>query len=141
MDIASAFRFSPSLFELPVPVSSLVRSIAAQVPQRRDKHMFYWREYPTELADKWSFECEEFRHKVEPKVRGMRLQVPKEGMTDRFVVRCRVTGSNLPDPFVTNTEITIQWERKSVIEVISDILSKAYGHDFEHHAADDEAEE
>ena len=137
VDIAAAFRFPPSLFKPPVPMGTL-RSIVAQVPQRRDKHAFYWKEYPTTLTDKWSLECEEFRHKVEPKVRGMRLQLPKENMIDRFAVRCRVTGANLPDPFMMNTEIAIQWERKKAIEVIADILSNAYGYDFDFDAEDDE---
>ena len=62
-------------------------------------------------------------------------------MIDRFVVRCRVTGANLPDPFMMNTEIAIQWERKKAIEVIADILSNAYGYDFDFDAEDDEAEQ
>jgi hypothetical protein len=140
-DFAAAFRSMQSVFESPLPVSSIVRSIAAQVPHPRDKHAFYWKEYPGTLSNKWVLECEEFRHKVEPKVRSMRLQVPREGMVDRFVVRCRVTGSNLPDPSETRTVITIQWERKKVIEVIADILSRAYGHGFGLDPQDDEAEE
>ena len=140
-DISWAFKAMAPFLDRPSVPPSLFRSIAAQVPQKRDKHTFYWREYPRTLTDKWSFECEEFRHKVEPETFQMRLQVPKDGMIEHFVVRCRVTGSNLPDPFGKTAEITIKWERKNAIEALTDILSKAYGHDFDFDAADDETEE
>jgi hypothetical protein len=65
--------------------------------QKTDRATFYWKpERPKNEASLWHLECEEFRHKMKPKVFSLRIKPDGEARSGTLSVTAHA--SNLPDP-------------------------------------------
>ena len=65
--------------------------------QKTDRATFYWKpERPKNEASLWHLECEEFRHKMKPKIFNLRIMPDGEAHSGTLSVTAHA--SNLPDP-------------------------------------------
>lgn len=65
--------------------------------QKTDRSTFYWKpERPKNEASLWRLECEEFRHKIKPKIFSLRIMPDGEAQSGTLSVTAHA--SNLPDP-------------------------------------------
>lgn len=77
---------------------------------KRDKNAFYWKNgTPNVPEESCSFECEDFRHKIEPEIFNIGIIVPtsKNDIT-KGAVECSISARNLPKPakFYINLIVT-----------------------------------
>lgn len=92
----------------------------------RDRNAFYWKEGKSRgPASKWSFECIEFLHKVDPAIFQMELFIkPKEKISD-CAIKCLITASNLPEPVRKTLPIKVQYKAGSIEKIAEDILKES----------------
>lgn len=99
--------------------------IVSPAPSRRDRYAFYWKGgRPSEMGTHWAFECEEFRHKVEPKSFNIYLYFPIDCAASEVSIKCRVTGSNLTSPFNNITTLRLAYQEQKAIEILSNIINE-----------------
>ncbi len=115
---------SPIMDMLNGPGSSLsaIRSVDTHFPElhdlhihnkNRDRHRFYWKQGKQKVfSNKWIFECEEFRHKVEREVFELTIYVPSEEITNGGI-NCLVTAKNLPVPYEKFIPISVNYSQGS----------------------------
>jgi hypothetical protein len=69
------------------------------IPAPRDRNLFYWKHgRPSNYADKWIFECAEFRHQVHCESFKLPIFISKQDNIHKGAVVCTVTAKNLPEP-------------------------------------------
>ncbi len=106
------------LTALPGPTlpSTPLSSIFPMIPERIDRHGFYWRPRKPHSASRvWELECEEFRHQMNPEIFHAQIHVPP--FSDRLngVVQCRVTARNLRKPACYNLPVSVIHQRGSTL--------------------------
>ncbi len=93
-------------------------SIPPTLSSRRDRHAFYWKGgMPRKKGTSLVFECEEFRHKVEPESFTMHLYFPPDCGTEVSVI-CRVTGSNLISPCNKVSTLKLVYQDQKAVEAL-----------------------
>lgn len=98
----SEFRKIPTYSPLPESLTRIARN--------KDRNAFYWKNgKPDNYENSWVFECDEFRHQLEPETFTIRLFVPKESDISGGAIECIVSASNLPEPFKLILPIKIEY--------------------------------
>jgi len=79
------------------------------LPPRRDRHAFYWKSPRLEIpCDTWSFECDEFRHRVMPETFDAVIIVPDDKNVTHGALKCSVSARNLPEPVLLTLPIRLK---------------------------------
>lgn len=65
----------------------------------RDKYAFYWLNKPESTDKIWKFECDEFRHKIEPELFSLNLGIDGNLNEGKVNIKVKISGSNLSEPF------------------------------------------
>ncbi|MFH0801933.1 MAG: PIN domain-containing protein [bacterium] len=98
------------------------------IPKRvlkRDKHAFYWKPgRPSIPTTSWIFECDEFRHQVNPEVFDVTLLVPPGEQLDNCVFKCRITARNLRVPIVYKIPIKINYINMDIVATAGRFLEE-----------------
>lgn len=81
------------------------------IVNNRDRNSFYWKDRPNNYKNQWLFECDEFRHQLEPKYFKVNLFVPRKSIISRGAIECVVSASNLPEPFKLILPIEIEYTK------------------------------
>ena len=115
------------------PRESIVRAIKANrypeffpklpldIPKPRDPNAFYWKE--GRLSESaWVFQCQEFLHKIRPKVFDIDLFIPGDKVRN-CAVQCLVTASNLAEPVRITVPINVEFRAGDIEEIADHILS------------------
>jgi hypothetical protein len=98
----------------------------SQKAESRDKHTFYWKYgKPSKYEDSWTFECEEFRHQVEPEIFETQIFVPLKEKIEKGALKCRVTGKNLPDPVERVLPIEVTYIQADAVKEARSLLEKS----------------
>jgi hypothetical protein len=93
------------------------------IPTPRDKNKFYWKDgRPYERTDKWAFECDEFRHKFEPKGFEITLFVPRKNGLEKGAVKCKVTANNLREPVEKIIPVKIKYAHGDINKIANDYI-------------------
>jgi hypothetical protein len=109
---SSALRLPDRLFD---PIRNAV--------QKRDKNAFYRKDDNSGVYTKdWIFECDEFRHKVKPKVFKLFVFVPPKQSPRKGAISVTVTAKNMPDPFNVVLPITINYTSVDTLEIAQNLL-------------------
>ncbi|MBI1919574.1 MAG: hypothetical protein HYS23_00690 [Geobacter sp.] len=91
--------------------------------QQRDKHTFYWKpERPPKCFPHWAYECEEFRHKVEPEEFNATIYVTPDIEIQRASVKCRVTAKNMPEPLNYVLPVVIDYETGDTLQIAMNLV-------------------
>lgn len=99
----------------------------ASVFQREahDKHAFYFKPHrPPRYSNDWMYECDEFRHQVEPENFNLTLFVPPELTTQKASLHCRITAKNLPSPSTLIIPVKIAYEDGDTMAIANNILNQ-----------------
>lgn len=96
---------------------------------QRDKYSFYWtRNKPTTMMDRWTLECDEFRHQTKAEVFELSLHFPPDFTHKKTALETTVTAKNLPKPVKSVLPIEIEHITKDALEyaysLIDDIKPK-----------------
>lgn len=88
------------------------------IPKPHDRNAFYWKNGKSYTISKsWTFECDEFRHKVEPEVFDMTIVIPSSnGNIEKCAIKCLVTAKNLPKPIKYVLKANIGYVKGNIIE-------------------------
>jgi hypothetical protein len=111
-------------FENRIPNSfdSIMKNIT-RAPGSRDKNAWYWKKSrPPKFSDSWVYECDEFRHKVEPEIFDIDIFIPLGKEINKGTFQCRVTAKNLPDPIMVNIPLSITYNNGDIIQIAQKIL-------------------
>lgn len=96
--------------------------------ENRDRNSFYWKDRPDNYKALWVFECDEFRHQLEPECFGINLFVPRKNDFLRGTVECVVSASNLPEPFKQILPIEIKYIKgdteKETVRLLDQVLPR-----------------
>ena len=70
------------------------------IPKRRDRNAFYWKDSKLTIPTKtWKFECDEFRHKIAPKIFEVEINfMPIKNENSKCAIECLISATNLPQP-------------------------------------------
>jgi len=92
--------------------------------RERDKHAFYWKpRRPTGSSDSWIFECEEFRHQVEPEIFNATIWVPPNNIIKSGALKCRITAKNLPKPVEYVLPIEVKYDQGDTFDRARKLLN------------------
>ena len=92
----------------------------------RDRNAFYWKEGKSSgPTSKWSFECREFLHKVDPTIFQMELFITPKEKINNCAIKCLITASNLPEPIRKILPIKVQYKAGSIEKIAEDILKES----------------
>lgn len=95
------------------------------VAQKRDKNAFYRKGGNSGVYTKeWIFECDEFRHKVKPKVFKIFVLVPPKQSPRKGAISVTVTAKNMPEPHKVVLPITISYTTVETLEIARNLLPK-----------------
>jgi len=119
----STFPFTE--FQIP----SLISQSFIPRPSQRDKHTFYWKpNRPTTKTNKWTLECDEFRHQIKPELFEISVHFPPEFANKRTALEVIVTAKNIPKPVKYVLPIESEYITKDTMDyaysLIDDIKSK-----------------
>jgi hypothetical protein len=92
------------------------------IPKKQDRNTFYWKNgKPTMPVKTWTYECEEFRHKIKTESFDLTVLMPiplSEKDIVKAKVRCSVSAKNLPKPINSYIDLDITYiEGKTVDEI------------------------
>jgi hypothetical protein len=101
------------------PLSSIASLLPTpNLPPPRERNAFYWKDgRPYTDVDTWSYECDEFRHKVDPEEFPAVIIMADEKECSKGVLKANVTARNLSTPFEKIVPITINWVDKEIFPV------------------------
>lgn len=111
-------RFIDTIY--PNPWSSLYN--AGITP--RGKNKFYWKDgKPDDYVDDFAFECAEFLHHTRPEEFNISVFVPMDKKDrDKFTIRCRVVGRNLPEPIICSLPVTVRLKNLDSFEKVKSLI-------------------
>lgn len=93
---------------------------------QRDINSFYWKEGKKEsYSKKISYECQEFRHQVEPEMFELVVFVPSKEKVTKGGISCLVTAKNIPNPVKITFPISVNYIPASTLDVARQLLDKA----------------
>lgn len=99
------------------------RDFSFYQPKKHDKNAFYWKpNKPARPMTTWGFECDEFRHKIEPEVFKIRIGVPDVERPVNAILECRVSARNLHDPVVNSLPVKVNYEKQNSFNTVINIL-------------------
>lgn len=92
---------------------------------KRDRHDFYWKpQKPETQSSKWTFECEQFRHKVEEENFNLTIILPQDEDIEKGAIKFRVTAKNLPEPHEIIIPLVINYNEKDAVSITKDLINK-----------------
>jgi hypothetical protein len=92
---------------------------------RKDRNAFYWKPgRPDMPADRWCLECEEFRHKADPKIFNIIIEIEDFPNVVKGCLKARITAKNLPQPFEHTLPIEIAYVKKDTMLIAEEILCR-----------------
>lgn len=95
--------------------------------QKRDKNAFYRKDGNSGIYSKeWTFECDEFRHKVERKVFKIIVFVPPKQLTRKGAISVTVTAKNLPEPSKVVLPIAVNYTSVGTLEISQNSLQTEF---------------
>lgn len=93
---------------------------------KRDINSFYWKEGKSEsYSKKISFECQEFRHQVQPEIFELVVFIPSKGKITKGGIRCLITAKNIPNPVKITFPISMNYTSANTLEAARTLLDKA----------------
>jgi hypothetical protein len=93
--------------------------------EERDRHTFYSRAGSSRsYTECVSFECDEFRHQVNPEVFEIMIVVPPKNRVERGAIECVVTARNLPTPTKKIFPIQVEYKRDDTAARAKEIVEK-----------------
>jgi len=99
------------------------RDFSFYQPKKHDKNAFYWKpNRPARPVTTWDFECDDFRHKIEPEVFKIRIGVPDVDRPVNAILECRVSARNLHDPVVDSLPVKVKYENQNSFTAAINIL-------------------
>ena len=81
----------------------------------RDRNTFYWKSRPKTPDTCWSFECERFNHRIQSEKFVLPLILPTREIRNG-AIQCTVSAKNLPEPFLFNLSISINYKEGNTVE-------------------------
>lgn len=91
--------------------------------RQRDKHSFYRKDDNSGVYTKvWIFECDEYRHKVKPKVFKLFVFVPPKQPIRKGAISVTVTAKNLPEPCKMILPVTVNYTSVGTLEIAQNLL-------------------
>ena len=91
--------------------------------ETHDRYAFYFKPHrPPMYSCNWMYECDEFRHQVEPENFYLTLFVPSELTTQKASLHCRITAKNLPSPSTLSIPVEITYEDGNTMAIATNIL-------------------
>jgi len=112
-----------------LPTTDLLNTKVMSGLGQRDKYSFYWTpKKPTAMMDRWTLECDEFRHQINAEVFELSLHFPPDFTQKKAALETIVTAKNLPKPVKSVLPIEIEHITKDASEyaysLIDDIKPK-----------------
>jgi hypothetical protein len=100
-----------------------------KLDKERDRHSFYWKpNRPIKMTDKWTLECDEFRHQMPAKTFEVLVHFSPEFIDRKAALAVIVGAKNLPKPIKSVFTIEIEHITKDASEcaysLIDDVKSK-----------------
>ena len=93
----------------------------------RDRHGFYWKHGRlNRISDSLTFECDEFRHQVEPKIFNMLLFVPANNIIEKGALKCRITAKNLPQPVEYVLPVKVNYTKRNTFDQAMRLVNPFY---------------
>ena len=88
----------------------------SQAFRKRDKNGIYWKnEEPNSRTNSWIFECDEFRHRLDPESFKLPIIIPPEyNIPHNGAIECQISAKNLPEPERYKLPVKIAIERKKI---------------------------
>jgi hypothetical protein len=109
--LGSAMRIQEQMFD------------SIRTAQKPDKNAFYRKNGNSGFYTKhWVYECDEFRHKVKPKVFNLILFAPPKQNLKKGAVIITVTAKNLPDPYRVTLPVTVDYTSAETVEHAEKLL-------------------
>lgn len=71
------------------------------------------------------YECQEFRHQVEPEMFELVVFVPSKEKVTKGGISCLVTAKNIPNPVKITFPISVNYIPASTLDVARQLLDKA----------------
>ncbi len=103
--------------------TSVVPLVVPVIPHRRDRHCFYPKQSkPSDFSHLWKFECEEFRHQVDPEQFEVIINVPDAFSKINSVFEYRITAKNLPNPHKNCLRLTIEFLKGDTLAEVRKFL-------------------
>ena len=93
-------------------------------PKQRDRNAFYWKDgRPTVPTKTWIFECDEFRHKIEPEIFNVKiLFVPNKKGNTKCAVECLISAKNLPEPVKHYINLNVSYVQVDTFAAVREYL-------------------
>jgi hypothetical protein len=82
----------------------------------RDKYAFYWLNKPESTDKIWKFECNEFRHKIEPELFSLNLGINGNLDEGKVNIKVKISGSNLSEPFEVVYKLKFTIKKKNAYD-------------------------
>lgn len=116
-------HFEPAFISRNIYPTESVVPLSNIIPPKRDKNAFYWKGgKPYERTNKWSFECDEFRHKFQPESFAIPVFVPRKNLLEKGAIRCKVTANNLREPVIKNIPVKIKYDRGDINKLVKSYI-------------------
>lgn len=96
-------------------------------PHQRDRNGFYWKDgRPSDFSKEWILECDEFRHRVEPRHFALALRSTTLDKNVGGALEVLVTGENLPEPCRLTIPVRLSHIEKDSYEVLQKVVEERY---------------
>lgn len=103
----TSMNFLDRLSDLPISKSN------------HDKNTFYWKySKPKELTEKYVYECEEFRHQLEPETFNIILSTTNFINIKKSNLQIRISCKNIPKPIIFNTLIELEYTNVNLVDTV-----------------------
>ena len=79
------------------PGAPLLKDLA-RVPPKRERHAFYWIQGPQDGDKRWQLECEDLRHRTDPIIMPIGLNILPSAGRGKARLRVRVSAGNMSAP-------------------------------------------
>lgn len=108
----------------PLALSPFITNPARLIPKPKDRHAFYWHDTPKRtMVDRWTFDCEEFQHRMDPEVFNVRLTGTYDGKPQRRgAIRVRLSARNMRRPFEATFPIHLDAPELDLSEAMKALL-------------------
>lgn len=88
---------------------------------KHDRNSFYWK---SDNFKKWSFECDEYRHKVESEIFSTHINVSHKNNIDSGALKCRVTAKNMSEPTYYAIPIKVEYMQGNTFEQAKKLINE-----------------
>jgi len=116
-------RRIPSFPFLQSPATDLLNTNVMSGLGQRDKYSFYWTpNKPTTMMDRWTLECDEFRHQTRAEVFELSLHFPPDFTQKKTALETIATAKNLPKPVKSVLSIEIEHITEDASEYVYSLI-------------------